>query len=147
MRRVANRSKYDELLSSMIREYKPKGPTEEHLVEEFAGIIWRKYRLKRAEVADHARALQRATDAQHYPATTKAALAHVTGEFIDNAATEILYFDQEERTATCESSQKRQVQLLDALKALDNSETGRPVLRRTCGLGLLLQTPQAPDFI
>ena len=32
-------------------EHTPDGPTEEHLVEELAGIIWRKRRLRMAEAA------------------------------------------------------------------------------------------------
>ena len=37
-----NRDDYDSLVSSLIDEYKPTNATEEHLVEELAGIIWRK---------------------------------------------------------------------------------------------------------
>ncbi len=46
-----NRDDYDALLSSLIDEYKPMNATEEHLVEELAGIIWRKMRLRYAEMA------------------------------------------------------------------------------------------------
>jgi hypothetical protein len=46
-----NRDDYDALLSSLIDEYKPTNATEEHLVEELAGIIWRKMRLKYAEMS------------------------------------------------------------------------------------------------
>jgi hypothetical protein len=42
------------------RMHNPKGPTEEHLVEELAGIIWRKRRLRLAEAAVHHRGLQEA---------------------------------------------------------------------------------------
>jgi hypothetical protein len=34
-----------------VTEHAPDGPTEEHLVEELAGIIWRKRRLRMAEAA------------------------------------------------------------------------------------------------
>jgi len=40
---------YQGLLSAVVEEYSPKGPTEMHLVEELAGIIWRKRRLRIAE--------------------------------------------------------------------------------------------------
>src|SRR5258708_5139344 len=53
----------------------PQGPTEEHLVEELAGIIWRKRRRRLAEAAAHHRALKRSTDP--YRETAKAALIHV----------------------------------------------------------------------
>ncbi len=35
----------------VVAEQAPEGPTEEHLVEELAGIIWRKRRLRMAEAA------------------------------------------------------------------------------------------------
>jgi hypothetical protein len=36
-----DRSEYDDLLESLVAEHRPNGPTEEHLVEELAGIMWR----------------------------------------------------------------------------------------------------------
>ncbi len=42
---------YLDLLHALADEHQPKGPTEEHLVEELAGIIWRKRRLRQAEAA------------------------------------------------------------------------------------------------
>jgi hypothetical protein len=46
-----NREDYNALFSSLIKEHKPQGITEEHLVEELAGVIWRKIRLRYAEMA------------------------------------------------------------------------------------------------
>ena len=42
---------YPVLLGALVAEHAPEGPTEEHLVEEVAGIIWRKRRLRLAEAA------------------------------------------------------------------------------------------------
>ncbi len=42
---------YGTLLAALVAEFSPQGPTEEHLVEELAGIIWRKQRLRLAESA------------------------------------------------------------------------------------------------
>jgi hypothetical protein len=39
-------SEYRTLLDALLREHAPQGPTEEHLVEEVAGVIWRKRRLR-----------------------------------------------------------------------------------------------------
>jgi hypothetical protein len=39
-----NESEYCTLLNALVCEHRPQGPTEEHLVEELAGIIWRKRR-------------------------------------------------------------------------------------------------------
>lgn len=46
-----NRTDYQTLLDALVAEHAPQGPTEEHLVEELAGIIWRKRRPQLAEVA------------------------------------------------------------------------------------------------
>jgi len=54
-----NRDDYDALLGSLIDEYKPANATEEHLVEELAGIIWRKMRLKYAEMSSLQTSLSR----------------------------------------------------------------------------------------
>lgn len=54
-----NRDDYDTLLNSLIDEYKPANATEEYLVEELAGIIWRKMRLRYAEMASLQTALSR----------------------------------------------------------------------------------------
>ena len=54
-----NRDDYDALLSSLIDEYKPTNATEEHLVEELAGIIWRKMRLRYAEMSSLQTSLSR----------------------------------------------------------------------------------------
>src|SRR5215204_1276727 len=53
-----NESEYHALLAALIAEHRPQGPTEEHLVEELAGVMWRKRRLRLAEAAAHHRGLQ-----------------------------------------------------------------------------------------
>jgi hypothetical protein len=44
-------AEYSTLLKALVAEHKPEGPTEEHLIEELAGIIWRKRRLRLGECA------------------------------------------------------------------------------------------------
>src|SRR5580658_8943788 len=44
---------YRGLVAALAAEHAPQGPTEEHLVEELAGIFWRKRRLRLAESAAH----------------------------------------------------------------------------------------------
>ena len=46
-----NREDYDALHTSLILEYAPQSVTEAHLIEELAGSIWRKMRLRYAEMA------------------------------------------------------------------------------------------------
>jgi hypothetical protein len=36
------------LIVALAAEHAPQGPTEEHLVEELAGVVWRKRRLQLA---------------------------------------------------------------------------------------------------
>jgi hypothetical protein len=49
---------YGALVASLVAEHRPQGPTEEHLVEELAGVLWRKRRLRFAEAAAHRRELE-----------------------------------------------------------------------------------------
>jgi hypothetical protein len=67
---------YSSVLASLVAEHQPQGPTEEHLVEELAGVFWRKRRLRLAEAAAHRRGLQ--DSFLSYRETAKVALAHIT---------------------------------------------------------------------
>jgi hypothetical protein len=44
-------AEYQALLAALVAEHAPEGPTEEHLIEELAGIIWRKRRVRMAEAS------------------------------------------------------------------------------------------------
>src|SRR5215470_16214159 len=66
---------YHALVAALVAEHNPQGPTEEHLVEEVAGILWRKRRLRLAEAAVHRRGLENALEP--YRKTVKAALVHL----------------------------------------------------------------------
>jgi hypothetical protein len=63
---------YPTPVEALEAEHKPTGPTEEHLVEELAGILWRKRRLRLAEESAHRRRLGRTMDL--YRDTVKMAL-------------------------------------------------------------------------
>jgi hypothetical protein len=41
-----DQDEYCRLLDALVAEHKPKGPIEEHLIEEMAGVLWRKRRLR-----------------------------------------------------------------------------------------------------
>jgi hypothetical protein len=41
-------AEYRAVVEALVAEHVPQGPTEEHLVEELAGILWRKRRLRLA---------------------------------------------------------------------------------------------------
>jgi hypothetical protein len=51
---------YSTLLAALVAEHSPQGPTEEHLVEELAGVLWRKRRVRLVEAASHRRGLEEA---------------------------------------------------------------------------------------
>ena len=53
-----DKAEYEALLSAFVKEHAPDGPTEEHLVEEIAGVLWRKRRLRIAEGASYRRGLE-----------------------------------------------------------------------------------------
>jgi hypothetical protein len=71
-----NADEYRALLEALVAEHAPQGPTEEHLVEELAGILWRKRRLRLAEAAAYRRGLDDALSSQ----TEKAALVLIDVE-------------------------------------------------------------------
>jgi hypothetical protein len=66
---------YRALLDALVGERAPQGPTEGHLVEELAGILWRKRRLRLAEAAAYHRGLEGTL--RPYRETVKAALVHL----------------------------------------------------------------------
>ena len=68
-------NEYRELLNALVVEHKPKGPTEEHLVEEMVGVFWRKRRLRLAEAAAYRRGIKNAVSPDQQ--ITEAALAHL----------------------------------------------------------------------
>src|SRR5437867_3095889 len=66
---------YSALVAALAAEHAPQGPTEEHLVEELAGVLWRKRRLRLAEAAAHRRGLEGTLAS--YRETVKVALVHL----------------------------------------------------------------------
>ena len=52
-RYTPGRAQYGGQVATPIAEHAPQGPTEEHLVEELAGIFWGKRRLTLVEAAEH----------------------------------------------------------------------------------------------
>ncbi len=70
-----NAAEYRDLVAALVAEHAPQGPTEEHLVEELAGILWRKRRLRLAEAAAHQHGLEEALSQSRR--TAKRAVVHV----------------------------------------------------------------------
>ncbi len=59
-----DRSEFDALLAALEQEHQPGGATELHLVEELAGILWRKQRVLLAEGASINRSLKSLVDSE-----------------------------------------------------------------------------------
>ncbi len=69
-----------ETCTALVTEHRPEGPTEEHLVEELAGIIWRKRRVRMAEAAVYREKIrQKASDYIGPNQVASAALLPLTG--------------------------------------------------------------------
>lgn len=111
-----NGAEYSTLLEALVAEHKPQGPTEEHLVEELAGVIWRKRRLRLSENAAHHRALMRASDP--YQHTAKAALIGVGGDIEINAIDDAIHTTEEQTPADRADLEEDQAMTEEALRIL-----------------------------
>ena len=105
-----DQDEYCRLLDALVAEHKPKGPIEEHLIEEMAGVLWRKRRLRLAEAAELRRGLKNSISFDEQ--TVKAALVHLdVGEQTAARTKDFADLDQSETVAA------RAVDLLRAGKA------------------------------
>jgi hypothetical protein len=111
-------AEYDTLLEALVAEHNPQGPTEEHLVEELAGVIWRKRRLRLGESAAHHRALKRSIDP--YRETAKAALIHVGGEVEKDSVSDAITATEEQTAADLADLESDQTMTEEALRLLES---------------------------
>jgi hypothetical protein len=109
-----NAEEYHSLVAALAAEHMPQGPTEEHLVEELAGILWRKRRLRLAEAAAHRRGLN--DTLASYRETAKVALVH-----LDATEQSECVIDAIRATATDTKNDMREMQEDEAMtrRALD----------------------------
>jgi hypothetical protein len=83
-----NADEYRAIVDALAAEHAPQGPTEEHMVEELACVLWRKRRLRLAEAAVYRRSLN-GTLPSHRE-ITKVALVHLdTAELPEGVAAAI----------------------------------------------------------
>ena len=71
-----DRDAFEEILRGLLVEHQPQGPTAYHLVEDLAGVIWRKRRLLQAEGAAIRRRLFSVATGPHHEKVARYALAH-----------------------------------------------------------------------
>ena len=112
-------SEYGELLDALVGEHKPQGPTEEHLVEELAGILWRKRRLRLAEAAAHRRGLEETLDP--YRETVKAALVHLDATDQSEGVADAIRATADETAEDIREMEEDEAMTRRALDLLDSS--------------------------
>jgi hypothetical protein len=71
-----DREAFEEILRGLLAEHQPHGPTAYHLVEDLAGVIWRKRRLLQAEGAAIRERLYEVTQTYGHEKIGRSALAH-----------------------------------------------------------------------
>jgi hypothetical protein len=76
-----DREAFEEILRGLLIEHQPQGPTAYHLVEDLAGVIWRKRRLLQAEGAALRRRLHGVATGYDNEKVASAALAHTGATF------------------------------------------------------------------
>ncbi len=113
-----DRNEYQALLTSLLAEHMPVGPTEEHLIEELAGILWRKRRLRLAEAAAYNHGLNNAI--KPFRDTSEAALAHKHGGTGDASAAQAVQSTAEKTNADIRDMQEDEAMTLRALDILNS---------------------------
>ena len=88
------------------------------LVEELAGIIWRKRRLRLGESAAHHRALKHACDP--YQKTAEAALINVAGDVEGDSVADAIRSTGEQTSEDCADLERDQAMTEQALRQLDS---------------------------
>lgn len=74
-----DRAEFEDILRGLLVEHSPQGPTAYHLVEDLAGVIWRKRRLLQAEGAAIRERFYKVTQDYGHEKVGKYALAHEAG--------------------------------------------------------------------
>jgi hypothetical protein len=111
-------NEYQALLTALQVEHMPVGPTEEHLVEELAGILWRKRRLRLAEAAAYNHGLNNAI--KPFRETAEAALAHIPGGKGDASAAQAIHSTADKTSADIRDMQEDEAMTLRALEILNS---------------------------
>jgi hypothetical protein len=106
-----NAADYETLYADLMEEHEPQGSIERHLVEELAGIVWRKKRVVLAESALHRKGLNTAISRGAYSSkSADRAVAHLTSV--------VLTAGEEETAADLKGTQEDELVTLTALKTL-----------------------------
>ena len=112
-------NEYRALLTALVAEHTPQGPTEEHLVEELVGILWRKRRLRLAEAAAHRRGLE--DTLAPWRETVKAALVHLDATDQSERVVDAIRATTEETAEAIRDMEADETKTRQALKLLGSS--------------------------
>lgn len=112
-------SEYRTLVAALAGEHAPQGPTEEHLVEELAGILWRKRRLRLAEAAAHRRGLE--DTLEPFRETVKAALVHLDATKQSERVVDAIRATDDETAVEIREMEEDEIMTRRALEMLDSS--------------------------
>lgn len=116
-----SRGEYEDLLHLLMQEHQPQGMTEAHLVEELAGIIWRKQRVLQAEGARINEGLNWATRSSG--SAFSDALPFHSGMVRDGIKLgELLRMTPDEQTDFQKTSQAELQDILDSEQLLDSGK-------------------------
>jgi len=116
------RDEFEALLANLLAEHAPQGPTEEHLVEELAGVIQTRTRLRLAEAAAHRRRLQGILD---HKSTVEAALVHVGETDPTETVSDALAATDEDTVASLAIIEKEETIFGRVIEILESSKKGR----------------------
>jgi hypothetical protein len=116
-------SEFEELVMRLLLEHLPQGPTEEHLVEELAGVFLRKDRLRLAETASHRSGLKSAVTFSS--GTVKAALAHLEEDAPETMLMAALTCTDEEATEQLAEAEAGEAKAEKAVAILESKKADR----------------------
>jgi hypothetical protein len=112
---------YQALLLALMSEHNPTGPTEEHLVGELTGVLWRKQRLRLAEASAYQHALMETTG--RYSKTAEAALILTPGSHQVDVA-EAIKESPSDMVGHLSDLEEDRVMTLKAIEILRSGNTG-----------------------
>jgi hypothetical protein len=115
------------LRDALLAEHQPKGPTEQHLVDELGALFWRKQRVLQAECAGIRDELRESLDYFSSESIAQAALIHVEDNAPDVAAEAIRNTDADATTdlADHEDCEKRARQAIEIIDGDDDQAYAR----------------------
>jgi hypothetical protein len=111
-----SREDFEATVTALLAEHSPRGPTEESLVEELAGVHLRRGRLRLAEAAIQRRGLNETLPGFH--GTVKAALAHLGEAKTEGTVADALTSTDEDSAAEIAFFEKARTEVERLVKIL-----------------------------